>query len=126
MAALPVLDAALNASNPVSACNNGYPSTSPCPEWTPPPPDTRTPEQVLRDQDEEMLQDSLRHLTRHCEPWEKRYAYGLWGEEYARVLTRLHAQRIAVTEVTIDGQACIIGPNGNIVRRINQLLYLAR
>lgn len=116
VAALPVLEQVSRA--------HGLEVGQAPPEWTPPPPDTRTPEQIIHDQDEEMLQDSLRHLTRDRQTWERRYAYGLWIEEYDRVLARLRAQRIPVTEIKIGGQDCVIGPNGNIVRKLGQILYL--
>ena len=121
VAALPVLDKVLEASDRVytGSCNNGAPMCAPT-EMAPPPPDTRTPEQVIADQDQEILNDQIRHLTREPDPWSRRYVYQVPNHEFDRLITEMTAQRHPITVQHISGTDCIIGPNGNLIRRFAQ------
>ena len=115
--------AAEPASVGSSQCNAPYPTGCPI-EVAPPPPDTRTPEQVITDQDKEQTEDIIRHLTREPDVWSKRYAYSVWSSEFDRALAACVEQRIAITETTVNGYDVIVGPNGNVVRRIGKRIYL--
>ena len=122
-AALPVLSKTLEANDPINMASCMPSGSYPVPP--PPPPDMRTPEQILADQDLETAEDVIRHLTRIPDQWSKRYGYQLWGREFGLAKALLHERQIPITERIIGGSDCLIGPNGNVVRRIEQPLYLA-
>lgn len=111
-AALPLLDKVVTANDNVIMC-------SPCgaPEWTPPPPDTRTPEQVLADQEQELVEDFVRHLTKNLEPWNRRYASTLGQREFKLVEAALIAEHRTVETRVINGALCLIGSNGNVIQQ---------
>ncbi len=117
-AALPVLSAVAKAQENVGygACNS---APTACGPYTPPPPDTRTPEEVITEQEKETFDDIVRHLTHEMYPGTRRYAYSVWHNEFVAVRDALN---LPVT--IIKGYDCLVGPNGNVVRRLTQTLHL--
>lgn len=127
VAALPVLQKALEANDRVYTGANSDCTALPSPvgEWQPPPPDLRTPEQVIADQDAEMVQDVLRHLTNEPYAGARRYAYSVWPAEYNGAIAALRTQGVAFTEGQVNGIDYLVGPNGNVVRKLAQVLHFA-
>lgn len=124
-AALPVLDT-------VASANRNYVYTGETAGMSPagiamqpPPPDTRTPEQVVEDQEREYLNYIMQHLTRQAGPWTRRSAHNVWNHEFEAALAEAHTRGITVETRVIGGFDSIIGPNGNIVRRLAQPVYFA-
>jgi len=93
-------------------------------ECTPPPPDTRTPEQVIADQDAEFLKEMTQCLTREPDPWSRRYAYTVRHEDFDPLVAHLTAAGIPFEQRLVNGRDALIGANGNIVRKDVQRLYI--
>lgn len=117
-AALPVLDKVAAGHN--SRVYTGPVQSAPIPvgAFQPPPPDIRTSEQVFEDQEQESLKYMMQHLTRKPDQWTRRSVYGVWNHEFEAVLAEARTQGIVVETRQIRGFDSIIGPNGNIVRRL--------
>lgn len=116
-AAMPLIP--VEASNS-QVCATGCPIDMP----VPPPPDTRTPEEITADYDKEVADDAIRHITREPDPWSKRYPYTLYIRDFEVVVAAVAAQGIPHTRRMVNGFDSIIGSNGNFVRTYGQRIYL--
>lgn len=123
-ATLPVLATVTEAAGANTANQPLWSLPTPVEAYQPPPPDTRTPEELFADQEAESVRDTVRHLTSETNPWFRRYMYSVWPHEFNTTRAELRRQQLAFEERTIHGFPCLIGSNGNVVRMIAQPLYV--
>ena len=123
--AIPVLAKAVEANDRVyigQDCNSAGQTCAPA--YTPPPPDMRTPEQVIVEQDTKEVVDVIRHLTHEMYPGQRRYAYSVWSRTFDGVQAELRKQVLPIDLRVIAGVGeVLVGTNGNVARRIGQQLH---
>ena len=126
-AGLPVLSKVVEAKTSLFVGQNcGDLTCGPTPTYTPPPPDTRTPEQLLVDQDTEEIADVIRHLTHKMYPGQRRYAYSVYDRVFDAVQSEVRTRALPViTQIVAGVGTILVGPNGNVIRHIGQKLYFA-
>lgn len=112
LAVLPLGVVALKAAKPNNV-NCAIPSD--CPRYVPPPADTRSPEQVMKDQHDEMVRDYVRYGTDDY-PGHRRVHYMLRSGDFASVLEAYLNSHVQITELHpgLGWFAGFVTPNGNV------------